>query len=65
MQLPAKEDYWKEERVCAIAYPNFKALMIHTRFKFIKKTVRLSDYSISVADKAQDRLWKARDSIVA
>eukprot|EP00957_Ditylum_brightwellii_P176448 13436774-Ditylum_brightwellii.AAC.1 len=34
-------------------------------FKFIKKNLRLSDYSILTADKAQDRLWKARDNIVA
>eukprot|EP00957_Ditylum_brightwellii_P092364 7032492-Ditylum_brightwellii.AAC.1 len=37
MQLPAEEDYWKEGRVDAIVYPTFKAWMIHTRFKFIKK----------------------------
>eukprot|EP00957_Ditylum_brightwellii_P110661 8439573-Ditylum_brightwellii.AAC.1 len=64
MQLLAKEDYWKEGRVSAIICPNFKAWMTHMRFKFIKKYLRLSDYSISVADKAQDMLWKARDSIV-
>eukprot|EP00957_Ditylum_brightwellii_P175935 13396945-Ditylum_brightwellii.AAC.1 len=65
MQLHAEEDYWKEGRVGAIEYPNFKAWMTHTCFKFIKKSVRLSDYSILAVDKAQDRLWKARDSIVA
>eukprot|EP00957_Ditylum_brightwellii_P072856 5537045-Ditylum_brightwellii.AAC.1 len=65
MQLPVDEDYWKEGRVGAIIYPNFKAWMTHMRFKCIKKILRLSDYSISVTYKARDRLWKARDSIVA
>eukprot|EP00957_Ditylum_brightwellii_P008987 679479-Ditylum_brightwellii.AAC.1 len=65
MQLPTEEDYWKEGRVSAIVYPNFKAWVTHTRFKFIKKHLHLSDYSILAADKAQDRLWTARDSIVA
>eukprot|EP00957_Ditylum_brightwellii_P085881 6533154-Ditylum_brightwellii.AAC.1 len=50
MQLPAEEDYWKEGRVGAFIYPNFKAWMTH---------------AILAADKAQDRLWKAGDSIVA
>eukprot|EP00957_Ditylum_brightwellii_P115962 8845542-Ditylum_brightwellii.AAC.1 len=65
MQLPDEEDYWNEGRVGAILYPNFKAWMTHKCFKFIKKHLRLSDYSILAADEAQDRLWKARDSIVA
>eukprot|EP00957_Ditylum_brightwellii_P016460 1237399-Ditylum_brightwellii.AAC.1 len=65
MQLSVKEDYWKEGRVGASVYPNFKTWMTHRRFKCIKKNVCLSDCSILAADKAQDRLWKARDSIVA
>eukprot|EP00957_Ditylum_brightwellii_P165528 12601705-Ditylum_brightwellii.AAC.1 len=31
----------------------------------MKKKLRLSDYSILAADKARDRLWKARDCILA
>eukprot|EP00957_Ditylum_brightwellii_P135983 10370410-Ditylum_brightwellii.AAC.1 len=65
MQLPVEEDYWKEGRVGAIVYPKFKAWMTHMRFNFIKKNLRLSDYSISAADEVQDRLWKVRDSIMA
>eukprot|EP00957_Ditylum_brightwellii_P178116 13566369-Ditylum_brightwellii.AAC.1 len=65
MQLHAEEDYWKERRVGAIIYPHFKAWMTHTHFKFIKKNVHLSDYSILAADEAQDRLWKARDNTLA
>eukprot|EP00957_Ditylum_brightwellii_P139475 10629972-Ditylum_brightwellii.AAC.1 len=65
MQLPAEEDYWKEGRVGAIIHPNFKSWMANMCFKFIKKNVCLSDYSILAAEKAQDRLWKARDGIVA
>eukprot|EP00957_Ditylum_brightwellii_P045076 3418959-Ditylum_brightwellii.AAC.1 len=64
MQLPAKEDYWKEGRVGASVCPNFKAWMTHMCFKLIKKNLRLSDFSILVTDKAQDRPWRARDSIV-
>eukprot|EP00957_Ditylum_brightwellii_P206855 15350268-Ditylum_brightwellii.AAC.1 len=65
MQLIAEEDYWKEGRVGAIVYPNFKAQMTQTCFNFIKKILCLSDYSMPAAGNAQDRQWKARDSIVA
>eukprot|EP00957_Ditylum_brightwellii_P030404 2302551-Ditylum_brightwellii.AAC.1 len=65
MQLPVEEDYWKEGKCGAITYPAFKQWMSHGRFRFIKKYCRLSDKNISAAAKARDKLWKARDAIIA
>eukprot|EP00957_Ditylum_brightwellii_P124235 9469824-Ditylum_brightwellii.AAC.1 len=65
MQLPTKEDYWKGGKCDAITHPAFKQWMSHGRFRFIKKYIRLSDYSISAAANARDKLWKARDAIIA
>eukprot|EP00957_Ditylum_brightwellii_P090464 6889360-Ditylum_brightwellii.AAC.1 len=48
----------------AITYPAFKQWMSHGRFRLIKKYLCLSDYSISSAAKARDKLWKARDTII-
>eukprot|EP00957_Ditylum_brightwellii_P164041 12490307-Ditylum_brightwellii.AAC.1 len=56
MQLPAEEDYWKEGKCAAITYPAFKQWMSQGRFRFIKKYLHLSDYSISAAAKARDKL---------
>eukprot|EP00957_Ditylum_brightwellii_P152381 11600851-Ditylum_brightwellii.AAC.1 len=58
MQFPVEEDYWLDHRQGAIVYPNFKIWMQRYCFLFIKKHLRLSKYSISVAAKAKDKLWK-------
>eukprot|EP00957_Ditylum_brightwellii_P118904 9068490-Ditylum_brightwellii.AAC.1 len=65
MQLPTEEDYWKEGKSGAITYIAFKKWMSHGRFRFIKKCLCLSDYSISATAKARDKLQKARDAIIA
>eukprot|EP00957_Ditylum_brightwellii_P040364 3054569-Ditylum_brightwellii.AAC.1 len=65
MQLPVEEDYWKEGKCDAITYPAFKRWMSYERFRFIKKYLHLSDYSIAAAAKARDKLWRARDAIIA
>eukprot|EP00957_Ditylum_brightwellii_P086991 6621179-Ditylum_brightwellii.AAC.2 len=65
MQLPAEKDYWKEGKCGDITYPAFKQWMSHGRYRFIKKYLCLSDYSITAAAKERDKLWKTRDAIIA
>ena len=64
-QLLAKEDYWKTGQAGAVVYPNYGMWMNKTRFEFIQKNLRLSNYDCLTAERAADKMWKVRDAFVA